>query len=80
MYILFQGLIVIDEDSDIKSADTVTVDLTGGQGTSRRRRQVDQDRLQYLTRAEEGSGDDGGQFLSYGDYYTDETFVDQEES
>ena len=71
---------MIDEDSDVKNTNTVTSDLTGEEGMSRKRRQVDEDRFQYLPRVDEGSGDEGGQFLSYGDgdYYTDETFVDQE--
>ena len=71
---------MIDEESDSQSSeDTLNSDLMVGQGRSRGRRQADQDRFQYLAGAEEGSGDEGGQFLSYGDYYTDETFVDQEE-
>ena len=71
-----------EEDSASHKTETNThSDLTqylGEEGRSRGRRQVEQDKFQYLVGAEEGSGDDGGQFLSYGDYYTD-TFVDQEE-
>ena len=61
----------------MQHSDLTETEYLGGQGRSRGKRQVGQDRFQYLAGAEEGSGD-GGQFLSYGDYYTDGTFVDQE--
>ena len=70
IFSLFQNYIEIDEDGGSLQSEKL----------HREKRQVDSGRFQYLTGADEGSGDAGGQFLSYGDYYTDDTFVDQEAS